>query len=148
MHVDVHLVVRHFQKEQGGRVNIGGKNSTVGFVNGVENQTIAHQAAIHKNVDAVAIRSLNLGPGGKAINGQVGLLFAGFELSFGDAGAKYSTRGRDFNQFVQGLPAKELVHALAKAFNRGAVDDLLGRSRQDQLPTGISERIVGNQGSD
>jgi len=48
MHVDVHFVVRHFQKKERRGENRGRQNIAIGFVNGVEDQPVAHQAAITK----------------------------------------------------------------------------------------------------
>ena len=60
VNVDVDFFVRHFQEEQKHRKGRGRNNVSVGFADGVKQEAIAHEAAIHENVNAIAIRALNL----------------------------------------------------------------------------------------
>src|SRR5579859_121969 len=148
MHVDINFIVGHFQEEQRRGENVAGEYVAVGFVNGVENQAIAYQAAIDENVDAVAIGALDFRARGETVHGEAGFFFGGLELRFGDGGAKGGGDGGHFDQFVEGLLAEKLVDALGEVLDGGAVDDLLRGRGEDKLAAGIGQRVVGDQRSD
>src|ERR1700730_2829822 len=61
MHVHIHFLVGHVQKEQRRGENSSGQNVAISFMNRVENQAIADQATIHENINSIAIRALHLG---------------------------------------------------------------------------------------
>ena len=84
MHVDVDFVVGHFEEQQRGGKNCRRQNVAIGFVNGVKNQAISYEAAIHKNVDAVAVGALYLGTRSETRNTQRCRLFVRFDLGLGD----------------------------------------------------------------
>ena len=54
----------------------------------------------------------------------------------------------NFDEFVERLLAEELVDAIGKPFDRGAIDDLLRRRGEHELFAGIGERVVGDQRGD
>ena len=146
--VHIHFVVGHVEKEQDGRIDRRRKNVAIGFVNGVENQAIAHQPAIHENINAVAIGALNFRARGEARDRERRGFFAGLELRFHDGGAEGARRGRNFCQFVKRLAAKDLIDAVGEFLNRRAVQNFLRRRFQEELFVGIRKRIVGHKRSD
>src|SRR5712671_1309153 len=148
VHVDVNLVVGHFEEEQRGGENVAGENVAVGFVDGVENQAIADEAAIHEDVDAVAIGALDFRARGESVNGEARFFFALLEFGFGDSGAKGRAGYWNFDQLAKGLLAEELVDALSETLDRRAVDDLLRGRGEDELLAGVGERVVGDQRGD
>ena len=77
MHVDVDFVVRHFEEEQRRGKNIAREDIAIGLVNRVEDEAIAHEAAIDEDVDAVAIRALDFGPRREAVDADAGAFFLG-----------------------------------------------------------------------
>ena len=127
---------------------VGGKNVAIGFVNRVQNQAIAHEAAIHKNVDAVAVGPLHVGARRETANGQRGAFFAGFEFGLGDGGAKWRRGRRDFDQLFHRLAAEELIDAVGEFFGRRTVDDFLRRRGQDELFIRIGKRVVRDERGD
>ena len=127
MHVDVDFVVRHFKKQQCRGENIPRQNVAIGFVNGVQDQTVAHQPSIDENIDAVAIGALHFRPRSEPGNRERGFFFAGFELRFGHGGTKRRRYRRHLHQFFQRLPAEELIHAVRHFLRGRAIDDGLRR---------------------
>ncbi len=70
MHVDVNFVIWHFEEKQCSGKGRRRKNIAISFVDRVENHAIAHQSAIHEDVNTVAIRALNLWSRGKSGHGK------------------------------------------------------------------------------
>ncbi len=58
VNVDVHLLRRHLEKQQHHRKRRGRENIAISLAHRVQQQAIAHQAAIDKAVDRVAIQFL------------------------------------------------------------------------------------------
>ena len=70
MHVDVDFAVRHFEKKQRRGKNRGRENVAIGLVNRMQNQPVAHQAAVHENINSIAVQPLHFGPRSKTGDGQ------------------------------------------------------------------------------
>ena len=117
-------------------------------MNRVQNQPIAHQPAIYKNVDAVAVHPLHLGARREAGHREGRFFFFRIKLRLGDGRAKRRGNRGNLHQLLQRLPSKELIHAGSRLFRWRAVDDLLRRRRQDELFAGIRQRIVRDQRCD
>ena len=78
VHVYIDLVVGHFEEEQRGGKNVARQNVAVGFVDGVEKQAIANQAAIHEDVNAVAVGALDFRTRSETVDGEARLFLALF----------------------------------------------------------------------
>src|SRR5882757_11044448 len=112
MNVDVHFVVGHFEEEEcGGRYGVR-MNVSIGLVNGVEDEFVANEAFVDKDVDAAGVGALDFWPGCEAADGERGFFFFGVERWFGDCGAERRGDGRKFDEFVERLATKELVDAV------------------------------------
>src|SRR5260370_4557348 len=123
-------------------------NVAIGFVDGVEDQAIAHEAAIDEDVDAIAIGTLDFRAGGGTVGGGGRFLLSLLQLGLGDGSAKGGADYRNFDQLVEGLLAEKLVDALGEALDRRAVDDLLRGRGENELLAGISKRVMGDQRGD
>ena len=96
MHIHVHFVVRHVQKQQRRGKNSSGQNVAVRFVNRVQNQAIADQPPIHKNVNTVAIGALHFRARSKTTDGERGFFLLRLKCRFGDRRTESRSRGRYF----------------------------------------------------
>src|SRR5260370_26828572 len=123
-------------------------NVAIGFVDGVENQAVAHEAAIHEDVDAIAIGALDFRARGEPVEGEARFFFTLLQLGLGDGSAKGGADYGNFDQLVEGLLAEKLVDALGEALDRRAVDDLLRGRGENELLAGISKRVMGEQRGD
>ena len=148
MHVDVDFFVRHVEKQQRSGKDCRRQDVAVGFVNRVEDQPVAHQAAVHKNVDAVAVQALRFRARSKSGHGQRRLLFFGIELWFGDGRAEGRGNRWNFDQLIERLATKELVNAVGELFCGRTVDDLLRRRRENELFARIGQSVVRDERSD
>src|SRR5439155_21810992 len=101
--------VGHFQEKQRRGKNGRRQNVAIGFVNRVQDQQVAHQAAVHKNVDAVAVHPLNVGPRGESADGERSFLFSWLEFRLGDSCAEGRGSRGNFDQLFQRSPAEGLV---------------------------------------
>jgi hypothetical protein len=117
-------------------------------VNRVEDQSIADEAAIDEDVDAIAVGALDFGARGEAVDTDAGAFFVGLEFGFGDGGAECGGGGGDFDELVERLLAEELVDAIGEAFDGRTIDDLLRRRGEDELFGGIGERVVRDERRD
>src|SRR5207302_6242354 len=145
---DVNFFVGHLQEKQRGGKNGRRQNVAVGFVNRVQNQPVAHQAAIHENIDAVAIHPLDVRPRGKSADGQRSFFFSRLELGLGDGGAEGRGGRGDFHQLFQCLTSEKLIHAVGQLFRGRAIDDFLCRGAQNELLRWIRQGVVRDQRSD
>jgi len=76
MNVDVHFVVGHFEEEEcGGRDGVR-MNVSIGLVNGVEDEFVANEAFVDKDVDAAGVGALDFWPGCEAADGERGFFFS------------------------------------------------------------------------
>ena len=142
MHVDVDFFVGQLQEKQRRGKNGRRQNVAIGFVNRVQDQPVAHQAAVHKNIDAIAIHPLNSRPRSKPIDGQRSIFFSRLEFRFGNRGAERRGGRRDFDQVFQRLPSEKLIHAVGQFFRRRTIDDFLRRRGENELFAGICQRVV------
>ena len=67
MNVDVHFFRRQFKKQQYHGIHCRRQDVAVSVREGVLNQAIANQAAIHENIDRVAIELLDLRLGNESV---------------------------------------------------------------------------------
>ena len=116
MHVHVHFIVGHLEKQQRGRKNSRRQNIAISLVNGVQDQTVAHQSAIHKYINPVSIRPLYIRPRSKSRNRERRRLFTGFHFRFRNCRTEWRGSRRDLQQFIQRLLAKQLVDAVRQSF--------------------------------
>ena len=114
----------------------------------MKDEAVAHEATIHEDVDAVAVRALHFGARCETVDADARAFFVRFEFGFGDGGAKSGGGRWNFDEFVERLLAEELVDAIGEAFDGRAVDDLLRRRRENELLAGIGERVVRDERSD
>jgi len=126
----------------------GATDTVAPVITSVGATAITHEAAIHENIDAVAIGALDFGARGETVNGETGFFFAGFELGLGDGGAKGSGDYGYFDQLVEGLLAEELVDAFREALDGRAVHDLPRGRGENELAAGIGEGVVGDERGD
>ena len=66
VHVHVHFLVRQIEKKQRHGKHARRHDVAIRLANRVEQQAVAHQAAIHENVDPVAVDALYFGARGEA----------------------------------------------------------------------------------
>ena len=59
MNVHVHFLVRQIEEKQHARENARRHDVAIRLADGVQQQPVAHQAPVHKNIDAVAICALH-----------------------------------------------------------------------------------------
>ena len=119
VHVDVELLRREFEEEEDDRKTGGRDDVAVGLGEGVEDEAIADEAAVGKDVNGVAVELLQLGLGDEA--GEADKAgFGGFVVlvtlpgwGFGQAGAAEVDLGGDGEEGVEGFAAEDLVEALA-----------------------------------
>ena len=64
------------------------------------------------------------------------------------AAGKAADAARNFDKFLERLPAKELIDAVGQFFRGRTVDDFLRRRGQNELLRGIRQRVVRDQRSD
>jgi len=148
MHVDVDFVVGHLQEKQRCGKNGRRQNVAIGLVNRVQDQPVAHQAPVHKNVDTVAIHPLNIRTRRKSTHGQRSLFLSRLEFRLGDRRAKGRGNRGNFDKLFQSLPSKELIHAVGQLFRWRTVDNFLRRRDEDKLLRRIRQRVMCNQRSD
>ena len=65
--VHVHFFGGQIEEQQYRRENGGWQDISVRFMNCVQNQAVAHEAPIHKNINPIAVAALHVGPRGKAV---------------------------------------------------------------------------------
>jgi len=97
MDIDVNFVVRHFEKQQRRRRDRVRMDVAIGLVKGVENQFVADEPLVHKNVDATVVGALNFRSRSKPGDGERSFFLFGVERRFGDCGAKRRGERRDFD---------------------------------------------------
>ena len=145
MDIYVHLLARQIQEEQRHGKHIRRQNIAVRFVNGVQQQPIAHQPAVDKNVDAVAVRPLHFRPRNEPAHRQLPRASAVIELRFCDRGANWARNGRDLDHLLERLPPKKLINAFGQRGHRRNVHDFLRGRLQRELPLGIRQRVVRHE---
>ena len=145
MHVDVDFAVRHFEKKQRRGKNGRRQNVAIGFVNRVQNQPVAHQAAVHENINSIAVQPLHFGPRSKTGDGQRCFFFFGIEFRLGDRRAERRGDGWNLYQLFESLSSKELVGAVGQFFSGRGVDDFLRWRGENKLFAGIRERVVRDE---
>ncbi len=148
MHVDVDFVVGHLQEKQRCGKNGRRQNVAIGLVNSVQDQPVAHQSPVHKNVDTVAIHALNVRPRCESTDCEGSLFFPRLQFRLGDRRAKGGRNGGDFHQLFERLPSEELIDAVGQLFRWRTVDNFLRRRDEDKLLRRIRQRVMCNQRSD
>src|SRR5260370_15551816 len=119
MHVDVDLVVGHFQKKQRRGKSRRRQNVAVGFVNRVQNQPVAHQAPVYKNVDSVAIRPLYVRTRRKSTHRQRGFFFFRLECRLRDGRAEWRGNGGALHYLLPTVAYVIHILAVGPTFLRG-----------------------------
>ena len=66
MNIDVHFFRRHIEKQKHRGKNRRWQHVAVGFVNRVQDQTVAHQPLVHEHVNSIAVAALHFGPRGES----------------------------------------------------------------------------------
>ena len=74
MHVHVYFLAGQIDKQQRHRKHVGRQNISIGLVNGMQQQPVAHQPPVHENIDSVAVRSLHFRPRNKPAHGDLARL--------------------------------------------------------------------------
>ena len=152
MHVHVHFLARQFDKQQRHRKHVGRQNISIRLVNGVQQQPVPHQPAVHENIDAVAVRSLHFRPRNKSAHGNLSRPLRRLQAPFWICSVIAARIGRrhrrDLHHLLQHLPPKELIHALGQRRHRRRVHDLLRRRLQRELLVRIRQRVMRHQRSD
>src|SRR5262245_2618849 len=96
MDVNVHFVVRHFEKKQRRWRNRMRMNVAISLVNGVQNQFVANQALVHEDVDAAVIGALNFRTRRETANREGGFFFLGLERWLSNRTTEWCGKRRNF----------------------------------------------------
>ena len=147
VHVHIHLVVWHFQKQQRGGKHRRRQNIPVRLMNRMQNQSVAHQPPVHKHINPIPIRPLYPGQRSKARHRQCSRLFPRFHLRLGDRCAKRrGNRGISTSSSSACRP-KKLVNPVRKFLRRRTIHNVLRRRSQNKLLPRIRQRVMCHQRS-
>src|ERR1700722_14520588 len=147
MNVHVHFFIRQFQEKENTRENSRRHDVAISLVDRMQQQTIAYQPAVHKNIDSVAVCALYFRPGSKSTHTQRGYSLFRLERRFGDSASHRPFRKRNLRQLAESLASENLIHAFGKFFHWSAVQDFLGWRLQQELAIGMSQRVVRDERS-
>ena len=112
MDVHVHFLVRQIEKKQNEGENSRRHDVAVRLADRVQQQPVADQPAVHKNINPVAVRALHFRPRSEPAHPQrSGPLFR-FERRLGNGAAHGPFGRRNLRQLVERLPSKDLIDAL------------------------------------
>src|SRR2546421_6230683 len=128
MNVDIHFLERRFDEQQRGWIDSVGKDCTITFGQGATNQTVAHKAAIHKQVLRIARGAPVARRGNETADAR-----------------NRRVSSINFEQIIEKLSAKNLVRSLAQVFSRRHLQDLAAIVHECKSDLGMGQRIVSYQ---
>src|ERR1700761_6853768 len=123
MNVDVNLLRRHFEIEKNDGIRSRRENVAVGLRECMQDELVADQALIDKDVNGVAVEFLQLGFGDEASETKKPriwynvVLFALPRRGFGQTDASEIKFSRGGEHVVAGLPAEDLEEAVCAVAN-------------------------------
>ena len=152
--VDVDLLRGHLEEEQDDGVAGGREDIAVGLGERVEDELVADEALIDKDVDGVAIEFLQLRLGDEAGDAEVagvggdvvGVTLPGRRL--GEPGAGEVHLGGSGKHEVEGVFAEDLEEAFASVGDGGCDEQCLCCRVELEVTHGMSEGVVGDEGGD
>ncbi len=151
MHIHVNFFGRQLEEEQDDRKGCGRQDISIGIRDRVQEQAVAHEAAIDEGVDGVAIELFELGLGGEAGEPQMagdGRLVIFILLPRGRCGQADALEidfGSDGEQVVEGFLAEDLEDAVRGLGDRRRLQERVGGGVQLEVLVGMGERVMSHQ---
>ena len=152
--VDVDLLRGHLEEEQDDREGCWRDDVAIGFGEGVEDETVADEAAVDEDVDGVAVELLQLGLGDEAAEANeagFGLFVVGGTLPggwLGDTGVGEVELGGNGDEALKGFAAEYLEEALAGVEDRRCDEESLRGRVQLEVFLRVREGVVRDERGD
>ena len=161
MHVDVDLFGVALEEQERKWVRTRGHEIVVRRGDGMEQQTVANQAAIDEDIDGIAVPLLHLRAREEAREAKEArrwvVVVGGFAAIVGDGlGGGHAGRRKehfplayaDFHKLVEHLATEYLVHALLHGADRSDVQQFRGTAGEDECLFGVRQAVMRDERGD